>query len=881
MGKRIETGFQKLDDNYTIDIYDDNYSGSAFEMQVGAEAFKLSYKTDGDDINAPIFSSTCTVNLVVTTAAATAGFNSFLTDLASAPEGQFTIVINKNGSRWWVGKVLTDLVTYEDIRKPYNFNLRATDGIGKLKDVDYADSGSEYTGFASLLQHIHNCIDKIGVTSFHSTGFMYYDACYWQENSHDQVAITGEDSRVRLLQDTRVDHKAFRTVKANGDIEFMNCYEVLETILKALFARILYVDGSYYIIQVGNYENDSIRVFGFEDDLTEASLSALLTINEELDTDLRRQAGGSVSFLPALNQVRVNYKHFGTRNYSEGVFFDHSTSTNFTKGTIDDNSNNATLLVDIIMQYGVQWNSATAVEDTFVKVKYQIVIGTYYLKREATISSEGNVSYSAIEWTTTASYFEVVSPLRSNLAFVKTNGRLQVNELTPELEESGTLVCNYPVVEIYKANGTQIDPLPAELNLTWSTSRFYIEVVINGNIEDRFDTSIFRVRNDISGNTKELEFDTFIGDGPHNQTFGKMQVFNGSNWEDSSAWRVGASGNAIRATQRLAFDLMRLHTKPIRRVSGTVISRSYLPIKKVKRNDWDLVPMRLSYNPNIDAWRGEWFDVTPETGITEQTIEDTLEIEKQEIAPSYLPAPDQTNTGTGQNTPFVEELINQVLPYKTGGGGILQGNTVTSIDTDLAITGEDFITGDIIILINPATAEKQEFTVSANTSNTDTSISVTSQSASYDFPAGSRIVRKDATERQKGNSSIAARLGNEDYVVDANYHTFDIANLDGFNVQVRSATPSDGVGTINAMKEEILIISQHSGNTLTIEVDGSESIKLEFDSGTVTKLEIKDGQYVFNNVPNYANDAAATADSNLDSGSIYTVTSEDKTLRIK
>ncbi len=66
-------------------------------------------------------------------------------------------------------------------------------------------------------------------------------------------------------------------------------------------------------------------------------------------------------------------------------------------------------------------------------------------------------------------------------------------------------------------------------------------------------------------------------------------------------------------------------------------------------------------------------------------------------------------------------------------------------------------------------------------------------------------------------------------------------------------------------------------NASTAPTNGSLSF---YSDGTLTMRNL-DGRIILDNVPDYANDAAADADSGLVSGSVYTVTAEDRTLRIK
>jgi hypothetical protein len=43
--------------------------------------------------------------------------------------------------------------------------------------------------------------------------------------------------------------------------------------------------------------------------------------------------------------------------------------------------------------------------------------------------------------------------------------------------------------------------------------------------------------NDDDTNSDVIEIETILGDGPTGSAFGRIQILNGSNWEDAAGWR--------------------------------------------------------------------------------------------------------------------------------------------------------------------------------------------------------------------------------------------------------------------------------------------------------------------------------------------------------
>ena len=146
MAKRLSTGFtNEIGDVYVIDIYDDSFSGSSTDCQVDGTGFSQQYVGDYTNYTGgTIITTTTTINLIADISAVT----DFISVLTSRTESDLRLTITRNSSFWWAGLILPDVVQVEDIptqARPL-FQIRAVDGISRLKNIDYNDAGNAYTG---------------------------------------------------------------------------------------------------------------------------------------------------------------------------------------------------------------------------------------------------------------------------------------------------------------------------------------------------------------------------------------------------------------------------------------------------------------------------------------------------------------------------------------------------------------------------------------------------------------------------------------------------------------------------------------------------------------------------------------------------------------
>lgn len=159
--------------------------------------------------------------------------------------------------------------------KPYTITVKATDGLGLLKNFPLTDVvGNPFVGRNSLISIISGALQK----NLLSLQVRVYCNIYESSMSDRAVAIHHD-----MTNQAKLHHRTF--LKDDG--EFVSCYEALEIILKGHF-RLYYDAGLWVIYRIPEYAwvtnvhytdyDGGVPQFGYEEDTT----PVLVGINRQL-----------------------------------------------------------------------------------------------------------------------------------------------------------------------------------------------------------------------------------------------------------------------------------------------------------------------------------------------------------------------------------------------------------------------------------------------------------------------------------------------------------------------------------------------------------------------------------------------------------------------
>lgn len=727
MGKKFSnTSFDREGLSWTIDIYDTSYSGDVTDFEIVADSLEIIYSPDDDNRIAPILTSACNFSMIIDNSILLA----FINGLATAQEGKFRVQIKKDGAIYWAGIILTDQLQYEDRAYPFELSISATDGIKRLKDVEYYDNSSDpvpYEGKQTFIDHLLIIIEKIGTSDLLSNDILI-SGVNWYEANHTSTSIDP-------LKNTRFDHKTFLKYDSKtGSVQYTNTYAVLRTITENWNARFALSDGSFRIIQINEYETDNFsfyryNVSGVEQGITTGSVTKFL---------LNKVFGGVFQFYPGLRKVEMEYIH----RLASNLIPDADFIQGHTVSDLDSSGNVQFYLSCTARSF---YNAGVISAPVFIQYRFTISLNdgstTYYLERNADIV-DSQIEYGEFSWTTSSSArVDVISgPAVASPSFQYINSAL-VTIFIDNLPVSGELNIQAQFFKTINLNGSDAGISPT------SSTQFidpYLEVA---DLSDRSNSKVYAADNATSGYTAQIQMKSLIGDGPNGNAFGHLEVYDGADWQVSSDWGVGSTGGSNEFHQLLVNETLAGQVSPRKRIISAYLGdfdiHESLNVLGVKH-----IPTQLSIRCLQGEVQGDWVEcIRSISDVSPRSSEDFY------IPGDRIPGRDDIDDSIddsiddpysdrlqrdGQNEDTPVDIGIRIPPF-TVSSDIQLGSVITSIPVTTASNADTLVIGDTIQVIDRYSGQSQTFVVTQNVLEGDTSISIQATTTTIEIRDGSYV----------------------------------------------------------------------------------------------------------------------------------------------
>lgn len=347
MAVRYRSEFKSTEGRlWRIDVADSTHVGDPDTFKVASNGFELNYRSENQEINAPILGSQLRFAMQLEDS----GMADFPDDIANGAENRFTVVLydfpddEATPSFFWCGVIDSQVTEEEDMSFPRDLVITAVDGIALLKDIEYKATiaalkwQGRYVGFDGLVQIIARCLQKLPHIQLYENLFEKFLVTAINTYSEEIAPSSLNDP----LFYSEIDNQAFAEGQTSGNAKFLSCYDVLKEILLAFEARIMLTNG-YFLIEELEHRLVTIGTNNwsryYEYDVAEPFANTLPAPQDISPSgDSRRIRGGSYSFLPALKKVRVKQRVDAMRNLFQGLIFDenedsHDCGTSFFEST--------------------------------------------------------------------------------------------------------------------------------------------------------------------------------------------------------------------------------------------------------------------------------------------------------------------------------------------------------------------------------------------------------------------------------------------------------------------------------------------------------------------------------------------------------------------
>ena len=749
MAKRFHSDYKSLKArSYTIEIWDSEFSGDSTPFNTDDRGAVIRMAGEAQERHNPVVGTNCTFVFYIENAT----HEAIITDLLNSKEGRFTVVVKKSGSAIWRGIVLPDVSGYDEAPYPFQFELSATDGLGILKTIDYSNAGARYTGVKRLTEHIINCLNKLPhVDTFWSAGDnLLRTAVDWWELEMTPAAASDP------LHLAYVDHAVFYKFEKKGLLEFTSCYDVIEGIVKAFGARIMQINGYYWIEQITIRTATSFNARYY--DKTGAYLSfdtqaASFTVNQS-DLSAAILSTGRYEFMPPLSKVNVEFEAFSRRNYLAGESITETTGTTTLFYSMVQNADNA--IFRLTGQLNVRLKnlsySGTTFEPLFLMFKLFIKLDTKGIKNSYVVTNF-NIVYGPYSWATAGpgTYASVGMILSGG---VPPSGSSNIYTFSQNIDISTPAIPNDAdeiefallVDTIKKNDGTTLSPSLFEIK--YELENAWLEIYDQGNPALSEYSMYQSVENPDDTNSKPYDIVVPIGDTDGNpNVVGRLRTFDSGTYTNTSLWGDGSNPPGNRLIQLLSRLVLEGQLTPIRKLQASVYGFAIDAIKCLFWQSKKWLMLGAELETGNDKITGEWFELVYGDPVSVSPPVKIKKLIESHSPPIYPGAPSGTTGNQGLSSSF--NLSNSPPPtvlgpvaFNTLNTEIEQGDTVTSIALSIASEGDEFLAGDGVTLVNPINGQYQTFVIDVPPTSGATSLSVISATAEFSAPIGSYLVVK-------------------------------------------------------------------------------------------------------------------------------------------
>lgn len=724
MPKRYEIPFLSLSAvPHTIEFHDTDFLGTVTEVDGAENGYSISHRGSAKDLFTPILTSNCLFQILITDPAEAPNIEPIINDLAAAPEERFFAVVREQNSIKWAGWIITDQVSFADQFYPYFLRIHATDGINRLKDIDYRDNvnDEDYSGYDSVLNILLNCIREIGLQDALGVGtaspILTHNVNWFEENMNEAADPLGQ---VYLNNDI------FYSISNEGDTVYTSTFEVLKQICEKFGARFFLENGKYHFFQSAAYLGLAQKNYSYDLNGNQ-ELTVTADFLTPIDYVVRHKINGvRHSFLPPIKKVTIDYTHQSQPNRSIGLEFPNGGEYEVLLGSIVPKADGSTF-VNLKVPFTINSNielqtggfNAYPPHKYYFKVFLQV--GPNYYERPLD-GQFYDVTYLDGAWSSLERSIDLVSPLVAS----PQNGQ-DITELLEIITDPITFSIGEVldirlkiILEEVRGPGPLIivpnGPFyTADIN--WSVVNPILTVEEEGSTGDTEDERRYCVSSEFEGNTIRKKVNTIFGDGPFEYTDSSLQL---SDETITTNWRRGTEGDYVGIENLLGQEILSLHQLPARLMRGSFLAKDIDFRSNVvdTQNGLAYIPLTLNKNAFTEQVSGDFAQVN--------LYDLNIIVEPPLINPGGTgtgpSSPGQTGATSSEQTQFNIGISTGVLTDIISVTQTQNDNTPNTVNNpnapnQLSINPVEFTfvtAGDRISIINPSNNQFETFTVATD-----------------------------------------------------------------------------------------------------------------------------------------------------------------------
>ena len=309
MAKQYEGYWKSVNDtDWSVELHNEDVTGATRELKVKDP--QIIHDGDVDRLyENPIRNSRASITFVMRDENDYGNFELIALD----HEQEWNMRIYREGTLYWVGRVLADQFTFQREARETGWatvTVQAVDGLQLLKDYKMDASMFTIDDRQDVITLIVLILRKLGLESAWSSSTYIYD-----QTQITNTTASGE----RIMFDT-VRSLAFVNnldiFKANEELEWVDCYTALEILLKGVLmgARFKHDKGGYWILHPANYDDSDWTYDSYDETGTPLTSNTSYTHRKLIDTDTDRPKFETFPEITYQPTVRSFTAEFDRRN---------------------------------------------------------------------------------------------------------------------------------------------------------------------------------------------------------------------------------------------------------------------------------------------------------------------------------------------------------------------------------------------------------------------------------------------------------------------------------------------------------------------------------------------------------------------------------------
>ena len=593
---------------FTVEILDTN-GGLDSEVDFKVNSLNISGQPNHEDHRCTIISTKCSMTMVIDRS----GVEDFITNLALSDEGRYWMRVYRDATVIFIGMIVVEGAYIEDEDYPYYFKVNAVDALTQLKSIEATASDIELTYGFSALDYIHGLFKMTDLDQFYSTETFLQTYGGWRSASQTDTT----DSPYRLYS---IQRRAFDRIEGDSEKK-TKAIDVLDQLLWIQHSRIFFSNGSYTIDQWPyRANNTSLERFRYDKDFNEISNDTGITgLNVTFDgVTLDRLRGGRQTLYAPFREVRMIYTHEPVNDYW-GLDNDYTVGTTLSEDDVLIETSTQKLYWGFQtrlenLEYSTTTNGAKG-----VIFRFTIKLGTKYLKKVVTGGTPHNPTFGPLTWESSLSYFEYVYylPDYAKEPFVQANW-----ETVNPLGDDFTVGNRYD----FEISMISLQYLDMQMNRQSIIGKYILNenrlfaYPVDGTGEVNEVTETTWTARGSTNNSRILEVETIIGEGPHSWSAGGIRAKVGLFWEGNTEDWGDDSENIL---QLLANSHLALRKKPCRLLDNwTFIKTYWKPSEVITWDSRKWATIQYNYDTIAEEIKGRWIEISyDDTGITKEKDE--------------------------------------------------------------------------------------------------------------------------------------------------------------------------------------------------------------------------------------------------------------------